>query len=134
MTKHVDELKIAGVPHIVREMFLELQKTFGELKVLRNSFLNCGVQHTQDPLSREITLDQNHYVQNLCSIAHPQLSSSKAEDPAVPELHQLYMSLSGAVAYLAHTRVDILVFVSAMQRHTHKPRVGHVRKRNKLLL
>ncbi len=102
-------------PHFVREILVELQQTFGELKVLTNSLLNCGVQLTQDPLSEEITLDRNHYVQNLRRISHPQLSLSKAEDPAVPQLHQLYVSLLGAVAYLAHTRVDVLVFVSAVQ-------------------
>ena len=113
---------------------MELQKTFGGLKVLTNSYLNCGVQHTQDPLSKEITLGQNHYVQNLRRIAHPQLSSGKAEDPAVPELRKLHRSRLGAVAYLARTRVDVLVFVSAMQRHAPKKQVGHGRKISRLLL
>ena len=49
MIKHADDLKIAGVPHIARESLMELQKSFGEPKVLTNSFLNCGAQHTQDP-------------------------------------------------------------------------------------
>ena len=46
MTKHVGDLEIAGVPLIVLEILMELQKTFGELKVLTNSFLKCGVQHS----------------------------------------------------------------------------------------
>ena len=117
MTKHVDDLKIAGEPAVVQEVLLKLQETFGELKISKHSFLHCGVQHTQCPRTKEITLDQVAYATNLRGIAHSQLSSGKPEDKAVPELHQLFMSLLGAVAYLAHTRVDILVFVSALQRH-----------------
>ena len=43
------------------------------------------------------------------------------------------MSLLGAVAYLAHTRIDVVVFICALQRHTSKPQVQHVKKLNKLL-
>jgi hypothetical protein len=43
------------------------------------------------------------------------------------------MSLLGAVAYLAHTRADVVVFISALQRHTAKPQIQHIRKLNKLL-
>ena len=61
------------------------------------------------------------------------MSTGKPEDKAVPELHQLFMSLLGAVSFLSHTRVDILVFVSALERHSGGPMVTHVRKLNKLL-
>ena len=43
------------------------------------------------------------------------------------------MSLLGAVAYLSHTRIDILVFICALQRHTSKPKIIHVKRLNKLL-
>ena len=43
------------------------------------------------------------------------------------------MSLLGVLAYLAHTRLDILVFISALQRHTHKPQVIHIKRLNRLL-
>ena len=133
MTKHVDDLKIAGEPAVVQDILLKLQETFGELKISKHSFLNCGVQHTQCPRTKEISLDQVAYATNLRSIAHTQLSTGKPEDLASPELHQRFMSLLGAIAYLAHTRVDILVFVSALQRHNAKPEVQHVKKLNKLL-
>ena len=44
------------------------------------------------------------------------------------------MSVLRAIAYLAHTRMDILVFVSALQRVNSKPQVQHVKKLNKLLM
>ena len=133
MTKHVNDLNIAGRPEVVRQVLSELQKEFGELKVSWHNFVNCGAQHTQCPRTKSITLDQIVYAQNLRAIAHPQLTSGKAEDKAVPELHQLYMSLLGAVAYLSHTRVDVIVFICALQRHTSSPTIEHARKLNKLL-
>ena len=61
------------------------------------------------------------------------MSGGKADDESGPELHQLFMSLLGAVAYLSLTRVDVLVFTSALQRHMAKSKLEHVRKLNKLL-
>ena len=84
-------------------------------------------------MTKEITLDQIQFANNLRIIAHAQLPGSKPEDLCCPELHQLYQSLLGAVAYLAHTRVDIVVFICALQRVTHKPQIQHARRLNKLL-
>ena len=67
------------------------------------------------------------------AISHPQMTTGKPEDECDASLHQLYQSLLGAVAYLAHTRVDICVFISNMQRHSHKSQIQHVLKLNKLL-
>jgi hypothetical protein len=86
MTKHVDDLKIAGEPAVVRQVLVELQKVFGELKVVYNSFVNCGVQHTR---TKEVTLDQIKYASNLKSISHHQLQTGQPEDEACAELHQL---------------------------------------------
>ena len=133
MTKHVDDLKIAGRPAVVQQVLAEIQKVFGELKIVWKDFTNCGTRHCQDPVTKEITLDQIEYAQNLRPIAHPELKTAGNEALCSPPLHQLYMSLLGAVAYLAHTRVDALVFISALQRHNSKPQVIHVKRLNKLL-
>ena len=134
LTIHVDDVKIAGEPWFVQETLELLQKEFGQLKILWHDFVNCGVQHSQDKNTKEITLDQNAYAQTLKKIVHPELPSGKAEDAAPTELHKLYMSLLGAVAYLCLTRIDIHVFVSALQRHSHAPKFEHCRKLNKLLV
>ena len=133
MTKHVDDLKVTGKLEVVKFVLAEIQKVFGELKIRWKDFTNCGVRHMQDPITKEITLDQVAFAQNLRKIAHPELSTAKAEDQCSLELHQLYMSLLGAVAYLAHTRVDALVFVSALQRHNSKPQIIRVKRLNKLV-
>ena len=48
------------------------------------------------------------------------------------ELHSLYRSLLGAVAFLLLIRIDIAVFVSALQRWGHSPKVIHVKRLNAL--
>eukprot|EP00974_Lingulodinium_polyedra_P108974 10546486-Lingulodinium_polyedra.AAC.1 len=63
----------------------------------------------------EITLDQTLFTNNLRCVAHPQLVGAKPEGERCQELHQLYMSLLGALAYLARARPDIVVFICALQ-------------------
>ena len=133
MTKHVDDLKGTGDSTTVQHILSELQKVFGDLKIEWYVFTNCGVRHIQDKITKEITLDQIQFANNLRVIAHSQISGSKPDDLCCPELHQLYQSLLGAVAYLAQTRVDIVVFICALQRVTHKPTILHVRRLNRLL-
>ena len=132
MTKHVDDLKLTGRRDAILQVIQELQKVFGDLKVDWNEFTNCGVRHVQDPNTKEVTLDQHDYIKNMRPICHPQLKSNPDED-ATPELHQLYMSLLGAVAYASQTRVDALVFICALQRHNSKPKVEHCVRLNKVL-
>ena len=98
MTIHVDDLKITGEKWWMQEVLRLLERVFGKLKLLWNAFTNCGVRHVQDASSKDICLDQVQYAQNLRPIAHPQLSTGQATDPCGPDLHQLYMSLLGAVA------------------------------------
>ena len=105
----------------------------GELKILWKDFTNCGVRHIQNTVTKEITLDQIEYTQILRPIVHPELETAKNEATCSPPLHQLFMSLLGAVAYLSHTRVDALVYISALQRHNSKPQIIHVKRLNKLL-
>jgi len=133
LTKHVDDLKATGETDIIVHVFGELQKVFGELKINGNIFTNCRVRHEQDTTAMAVTLDQIHYVDTLRCITHPQLSTGAATDDSEESLHKLYMSLLGAVAYLAHTRLDIVVFVCALQRHSAKSKLEHVKRLNRLL-
>ena len=60
MTTHVDDLKIAGVPCVVKELWAVLTAEFGELTIHRGTFTNCGVQHVQNLVTYEITLGPDH--------------------------------------------------------------------------
>ena len=132
-TIHVGDLKIAGEHAVVQGLLKIIEQEFGELTIERGTFTNCGVQHIQNPMTREITLDQIDFLSKLHTIEHPQLATGTNEDKCIDTLHQLFMSLLGAIAYATHTRVDVMVFIVAMQRQNHSPEVQHVRKLNKLL-
>ena len=58
MTIHVDDLKIAGEHYVVQDLLKVLEREFGELTIQRGTFTNCGVQHVQHPVTREIALAQ----------------------------------------------------------------------------
>ena len=86
------------------------------------------MKRQQNPITKEVSLDQNHFVTTLKPIVHQHLATEPADSKACPGLHELYRSLLGAIAYLSHTRLDVNVFVSALQRHGHQPQIQHVRK------
>ena len=134
VAKHVDDLKIAGEPEVVQAIMKELEAVFGELKLIKNDFTNCGVRHIQDPVTKEIELDQDEYLKALKCVRHPDLVKAPAESSLSSELHTLYMSSLGAVAYLAMTRLDAAVFIVALQKHTHAPLVIHQKRLNALIL
>ncbi len=78
----------------MQQVLTEIQKVFCELKMIWRDFTNCGTRRT---------LDKAEYSQNLRQISHPETMTAKHDALCSPPLHQLYMSLMGAVAYLAHT-------------------------------
>ena len=80
MTKHVDDLKIAGRPDVVQAILKEIQEVFGKLTISWNDFTNCGVRHVQNPQTKEITLDQIAFAQTLRKINHPELRTAKNEE------------------------------------------------------
>ena len=50
--------------------------------------------------------------------------------PDMEELMILFMSLIGAIAYALLIRLDVAVFVCALQRVTHKPQIIHIKRAN----
>jgi len=131
MTKHVDDLKLTGEKEVINHILTEIQKVFGPLKIIWNNFTNCGVRHSLTTTGeRELSLDQIEYASNLRPIVHEELKAKNSEELCGTELHNLYRSLLGAVAFLYLTRADVLVFISACQRWGHAPKVIHVKRLN----
>jgi hypothetical protein len=73
------------------------------------------------------------YASSLHTVSHADLAVKKAEDAVCVELHSLYRSLLGAVAFLLLMRTDIAVFVSALQRWEHILKIIHVKRLNALI-
>ena len=130
MAKHVDDLKLAGKRADIEEIIRQIQIVFGNLKIEWNNFTNCGVRHRQDQQTHEITLDQEEYIAGIKTISHNNLTGKSADDSCDPALQLLYMSVLGAIAFATTTRPDIIIFVSALQRHSHAPTVIHCKRLN----
>ena len=130
MAKHVDDLKIAGDKATVIWILQQIEKVFGKLKIEWNNFTNCGVKHEQNTTTKEITLDQSHYISGIKVVVHDDLRTKPAESLCGPDVHAQYWSVLGAIAFASLTRPDIGVFISALQRYSQAPKIIHAKRLN----
>ena len=117
---HVDDLKFAGDKDTIQWIVDKLQSVFGNLIVQWHNFTNCGIRHTQDPTTMEITLDQFAYVAAIKNIQHPAIKGAKLDDIVPMDLFEQFRSSRGAVAYALLTRADVSVYVVYLQRQSEK--------------
>ena len=130
--KHVDDLKLAGRPELVEDIIRKIEAVFGKLKRNYSEFTNCGIRHRLLP-DHSVELDQDEYIAALIPIQHPDMIGAKGEDDASEALIALFWSLLGAVAYTLMTQWWIAVYVIALQRETHKPKIIHLRRLNAIV-
>ena len=128
MAKHVDDLKLTGKKKVIERVLQQIQEVFGELEIEWFTFTNCGLRHIQDATTFLITLDQEDYIKNMKPIIRQDIKGLSSDTECTAEIIQLFMSLLGAVAYALMTRIDVAVYVCAMQRVTHKPKIIHVKR------
>jgi hypothetical protein len=132
LAKHVDDLKIIGSKEIILWICKKLEEVFGPLKLIWNTFTNCGVRHIQDPSTKECSLDQIEYIAAFKPIVHAEITKESSDSLVSSDLQTLYMSLLGAVAFAVLTRMDAAVFVTALQRMSGKATALHVKRLNTL--
>ena len=120
-TKHVDDIKIGGVPKIVRGQIIPaLEAVFGKLTTHEEEFTNTGVRHKRHS-NGTVEIDQDEYIMALKPIAHIKLIGAAPESDADEALVPLYWSLLGALAYSLLTQFWLAVYVVSLQRNTKKP-------------
>ena len=132
LVKHVDDLKVAGEPQEVEALIKHLEAGFGKLTFAEAEFTNCGLHHCRSA-DGTVCMDQNEYILAMRPIRHPELTGRPSTDPCSAEVHNLYQSLLGAVAYALLSQAWAAVFVIALQRRTSNPLNIHVRRLNLLL-
>ena len=130
MAIHVEDLRIAGEPEEVDEIIKHLEAAFGTSDVTRGTFTNCGVRHRQNPDTKAITTDQTEYIKDIKTINHPDMRNVESDADCSEAVHKLYMSLVGAVACCLITRLDVAVYVVALQRFLQKPKIIHIKRLN----
>ena len=78
-------------------------------------------------------MDQNLYLMALKPVSNHLLTGSKAEDLLPEPLQKQFLSLLMALAFALQTRLDLGVYVVALQRIAHEPTFAHLRKLNALV-
>jgi len=133
MSSHVDDLKGTGEEDETNRALKLLEEAFGVLKVSVDAFECVGVVHERDARTGEFWIHQHHSVKQLREIDVSRYSFENDEADVPEEIHQLFMSLVGALAWLTLTMATIGVYVSYLQRKNKQPTLGDVRKANRLL-
>ena len=107
-----------------------LTKAFcGDAKMEQQDvFFHTGIKHTRvrNNNNREFRYGwgQNDYASVIKLATLPELLKAKDDKPLQGLLLTCFHTLLGAVARLLQARMDIAVYVSALQRRMHAPRGG----------
>ena len=128
ISTHVDDLKGGATRRDAEALLKHLNVSVGTCTQEWGTFTHTGIEHVQ---SKEgINTHQNTYAQQLQPIDITTVKDHPDEELATDAFHSLYMSLLGGIAWLVLTRVDISVFVQALQRRAHAPRVCDLKRLN----
>ena len=122
---HVDDLKFGGFPDLLDHLLKELSAQFGVLKICRDSFEHCGIMHELQS-DGSYWLHQNHFAQRLQTVDMSAVPITTPKALLSPALVAVYMSALGSVAWLNQTRMDISIYVQALQRNAKSPTVAHM--------
>jgi hypothetical protein len=126
---HVDDLKLAGNSARIDALLKALAGMFGELTICRDSFEHCGILHElqQDGSYR---LHQTHFAERLTLMDLSQIPTHQSKQLLTEEQRTAYMSGLGSLAWLVQTRMDVAIYIQALQRAAKSPTVAHLLRLN----
>jgi hypothetical protein len=129
LSAHVDDLKITGEDTWISWLLQELTARFGELKVQWNEFEHCGLMYKQlDDFSVQIC--QDHYVLGLKPVDMTAVDCTKTDVALTKLQHSDYLSLLGGLSWLSQSRLDVAIYVQALQRAAKSPNIGNLLRLN----
>ena len=134
VSAHMDDFKATGAQSELNWVRETLSRAFGgDVKMSQEEvFIHTGIRHSRIQEKNEsdfyFTLDQNEYASAIKPVTLPDLMKLKDEDLLVGLLQNCFMTLLGAAAWLLQTRMEVAVYISALQRHMHSPRAMDLRR------
>lgn len=132
--KHVDDIKVAGEKEVINQFVAHLSKTFGKLELHWNDFKFCGIQHTQDPQTFEVKLDQTHFISVIKPMHQSEIAGKPGHERMPESLRRHFLSLLMTIAYAVQSRPDIAVYIAALQKESQEATFESARRLNKVLL
>ena len=135
ISAHMDDFKATGSMDMLKWLHSLLAKAFGaDVKMeIETSFIHTGITHTVDMKAGLAILDQNAYISAVRPVSTPELNAMKDTDWLGEFLAACFLTLLGAVAWMNQTRMEMIIYVSALQRHSKKPRALHLRRLNRVV-
>ena len=128
LSTHVDDLKGGAPKETAMRLLKHLEESVGKCKQEWDSFIHTGIEHVRD--KDGVYTHQTTYAKQLNQM-DPHLWDGKPDEEEVDEkIASLYLSLLGGVAWMVLTRVDMAVYVQALQRRAQKPRVKDCKNLN----
>ena len=109
-------------------MLAHLNKLVGQCKAEYCSFLHTGIQHEHSP--GEVFTHQYVYIESITPIDAALLVGKDEDTLCGNVLHDAYRSVLGAVAWTVLTRAELAVYVQALQRRAHAPRIKDCKRLN----
>ena len=106
-----------------------MSKEFGKLDLEYETFTCCGVRHQQT--ASEITLDQMSFIAAIKEMTVT--PAVMKEEFLAEDVRRQFLSLLMTVAYALLTRIDVAVYVTALQRISHVAQPIHVKRLNHLV-
>ena len=118
---HVDDIKGCARKGVAESLLVHLNKFVGQCKADYTSFLHTGIQHEHS--SGAVYAHQYVYIDSMLAIDCNLFIGQAEEAECGVEFHEVYRSVLGAVAWIALTRADLAVYIQALQRWAHAPRI-----------
>ena len=128
LSAHVDDLMGAARRSVAESLLRHLEAAFGPCKAEWGTFLHTGIQHIHSP--GRIECHQNEYVDSLRPMSISHLRGSDESSAVDQTTHKSYMQLLGGGAWTVLTRADAAIYIQALQRRAHAPRVVDCRRLN----
>jgi hypothetical protein len=125
LSTHVDDLKGTGEPETTEKVLKFLEKEFGTLKTQYDNFTHCGIAHETDEETGHIIMHQHEYAKQLILMDTAPLISVDPSTPLNTLQHSQYLSLLGGASWMVQTRLDICVYICALQRAAKSPQAQH---------
>jgi len=129
---HVDDLKLGGEQKFIEYLLGELTKLFGKLKIVHNSFEHCGIKHELQE-DGSYLLHQNHFAARMPSVDLTDVNTSVPTTLLNESQSARFLSGLGSLAWLVQTRLDVAVYIQALQRNAKRPTVAHIMRLNAVI-
>lgn len=128
LSVHVDDIKGVATQEAADPLLAHLNKCVGQRKADFNSYLHTGIQH--ESASGNVFTHRYVYIDSITPIDVGLFIGKEEEALCDTEVHDAYRSVLGAITWTVLTRAELAVYVQALQRRAHAPRMKDCKRLN----